>query len=145
MGLARRLRPTASIALTAMDIYKALAATVLFVALLAAAVIAPRGAEARGLGVRGSMSWYGPSFYGHTTSCGKTLTGRSLYVAALTPRLYRCGMKLTVYVGRHRYWVKVQDRGTWRSDGRVLDAAPGLRARIGFYGVIGIRYRRGWR
>lgn len=93
---------------------------------------------------RGWMSWYGNEFIGHRTACGKVLTERSLWVAALTPRLARCHMRLTIWARGKRYHVRVEDRGAWRRDGRVLDAAPGLRKRIGFNGVIRIRYTKGW-
>lgn len=90
------------------------------------------------------MTWYGPGFYGHTTACGKTLTQRSLWVAALTPAYAHCGQRLTLYTLGGKYHVRVQDRGAYRTDGIALDAAPGLRARIGFYGVINVTIQRGW-
>lgn len=93
---------------------------------------------------RAKMSWYGPGFYGKQTSCGKTLTRDSLWVAALHPSVAHCGMRVTIWAQGRKYHVKVYDRGAWRYDGRMWDAAPGLRRRIGFYGVIPVRWQRGW-
>lgn len=92
-----------------------------------------------------SMTWYGPGFYGNRTACGKTLTERSLWVAALTPRYARCGMRLTIWARGKKYHVKVYDRGAFHQHPLTLDAAPGLRKRIGFYGTINIQIRKGWK
>lgn len=96
--------------------------------------------------VRARLSHYGTCTYvdhahgcdgylGKRTACGKIVRTDSNFVAALTPDLARCGLKITVlYRGRK----------AWRSDDRHLDAAPGLRARLGFTGVARISYRKGW-
>lgn len=90
------------------------------------------------------LSYYGPGFLGQRTSCGKTLRPGSLWVAALKPHLAQCGAKLTLYYRGKRYHVRVEDRGAWRADSRALDAAPGLRRRMGFHSLAQIRYTRGW-
>lgn len=105
--------------------------------------------------VRAGMSHYGTStrgdhsgdqYLGQRTSCGKTVTTSSRFVAALKPGLAHCHMKLTLLYHGHRYYVTVEDRGAWRKrkDDRVLDAAPGLRRLLGFHGVARIQYVRGW-
>lgn len=97
--------------------------------------------------VRATLSHYGTTgdgYLGGRTNCGKIVRPGSVFVAALHPHLAKCGLKLTIYHRGKRYHVRVQDRGAWRSDNRALDAAPGLRSRLGFTGVASIRYRKGW-
>lgn len=94
------------------------------------------------------MSHYGEGdgYMWKRTACGKIVRPDSIFVAALKPHLAKCGLKLTIWVPGHgRYHTIVQDRGAWRSDSRILDAAPGLRKRIGFRGVVYVsRYTKGW-
>lgn len=96
--------------------------------------------------VRARLSHYGTcdGFMWQRTSCGRIVRPTSTFVAALKPELAHCGMKLTILYRGRKYRTTVQDRGAWRTDDRALDAAPGLRARLGFSGVARIRYRRGW-
>lgn len=93
------------------------------------------------------MSHYGTTsdgYYGQRTMCGKTVTSTSMFVAALTPSLAHCGMKITIRYHGRKYHVRVQDRGAWRSDGRDLDAAPGLHQLIPT-DLAHITYTKGWK
>lgn len=86
----------------------------------------------------------GDGTLGNRTACGKTVTFHSYWVAALKPRLAKCGKRLTIYYRGQRYRVTVQDRGAYRRDLRALDAAPGLRRAMGFRDLAYVTYREGW-
>ena len=97
-----------------------------------------------------SISHYGTTgdgYLGGRTACGKTVYPGSMYVATLNPSVTGggCGQKLTIYYNGKKYWTRIQDKGGVRYDGRILDAAPGLRARMGFSGVAQIRFSKGWK
>ncbi len=105
--------------------------------------------------VRATVSHYGTCTYvnvaqgcdgylGERTACGKTVTTRSWFVAALKPDLARCGLKLTLLYRGRTYRVTVQDRGAWRDDNRALDAAPGLHRSMGRPELARVYYRKGW-
>jgi len=94
----------------------------------------------------GTLTHYGTGdgFMGQRTSCGKIVTPRSMYVAALDVSIAHCGMKLTIYYRGKKYHTRVQDRGAF-GRGRTIDAAPGLRKKMGVSGVVKVNYTTGWR
>ena len=96
--------------------------------------------------IRAGISHYGEGdgLMYHRTACGRIVTPNANYAAALTPDLAHCGQRITIrYKGRTIH-TTIQDRGAYRTDGRHLDAAPGLRRRLGFTGVAVIHYHKGW-
>ena len=92
--------------------------------------------------VRGSISHYGEGdgFMGQRTACGKTVTPRSMFVAAGPRHLRKCGLKITILYRGKKFRTRVQDAGGYQT----FDAAPGLRRKMRFRGVVKVRYRKGW-
>lgn len=62
-------------------------------------------------------SWYGPSFYGHTTACGQILTPETVGVAHKT---LPCGTLVTLRHGERTFTAPVIDRGPF-VQGREFD------------------------
>jgi rare lipoprotein A (peptidoglycan hydrolase) len=108
-------------------------------------LLMPHVADAAPSWRSGTMTHYGEGdgYMGGRTACGKTVRPGSLFAAALTSDLARCGAKVTIRYRGRRFHTRIQDRGAF-GHGRVLDAAPGLRKRMGFTGLAEVRYTRGW-
>lgn len=103
--------------------------------------------EDPGPAARGLASWYGPGFYGRTTACGQVYTETSMTVAHNS---LPCGTKVTFwYRGPNDKRTRVvratvNDTGGFAKYGRTWDMGAGVRAALGFYGVIDVGYRVGW-
>jgi hypothetical protein len=76
-------------------------------------------------------SWYGPGLFGHSLSCGGTLTPATLGVAN---RSLPCGTRVTLRHGDHIVRVRVVDRGPFVG-GREFDLTWATKERLHFGGV----------
>jgi rare lipoprotein A (peptidoglycan hydrolase) len=81
----------------------------------------------------GVATWYGPGFYGHSTSCGQILTGGSMWVASMT---HGCGARVRICT-RMCIETSVQDTGAFSA---TFDMAPGLARALGCYCTQTVRY-----
>ena len=89
----------------------------------------------------GSISWYGPGFYGHRTACGVALTQTVLGVAN---RTLPCGTLVTFRnpASGRQVTVPVIDRGPYVS-GRQWDMSAGLCAYLDHCYTGSIQWRWG--
>ena len=87
----------------------------------------------------GSVSWYGPGFYGHRTACGYALTFGLIGVAH---RSLSCGTLVTFRYAGRIVVAPVVDRGPYVR-GRAWDLTAGLAIALGhlFTGPIEWRIR----
>lgn len=91
----------------------------------------PVGAMASGI-----ATWYGPGFYGHSTSCGQILTTGSMWAASMR---HGCGTPVTICTHRC-ISTTIQDTGAFSA---TFDLAPGLARALGCYCTQSVRYRIG--
>jgi rare lipoprotein A (peptidoglycan hydrolase) len=81
----------------------------------------------------GIATWYGPGFYGHSTSCGQILTTSSMWVASMTRG---CGARVRICT-HTCVETSVQDTGAFSA---TFDLAPGLARALGCYCTQSVRY-----
>lgn len=81
----------------------------------------------------GVATWYGPGFYGHSTSCGQILTGGSMWAASMT---HGCGARVRICT-HTCIETTIQDTGAFSA---AFDLAPGLARALGCYCTQSVRY-----
>jgi len=83
-------------------------------------------------------SWYGPGFYGHKMSCGKTLKRSTVAVAHKT---LPCGTKVRFHSKGKTIVVPVEDRGPF-VQGRNWDLTEAAKDKLGAYNDVWVSYNR---